>query len=41
DGGTESIGELRLLRDGPAKCEDECSGLSYESPDDGSDVVGG
>ncbi|GKG37618.1 hypothetical protein Tco_0456841, partial [Tanacetum coccineum] len=29
------------LRDGLAKCEDKCMGLSDESPDDDSDVVGG
>ncbi|GKG51882.1 hypothetical protein Tco_0544520, partial [Tanacetum coccineum] len=38
DDGTESTGDLHLLRDGPAECEDECSGLSNESPDDDSDV---
>ncbi|GJW05895.1 hypothetical protein Tco_1568318 [Tanacetum coccineum] len=41
DDGTESTGDLHLLRDGLAECEDECSGLSDESPDDDSDVVGG
>ncbi|GJT20230.1 hypothetical protein Tco_0878936 [Tanacetum coccineum] len=41
DDGTESTGDLHLLRDGPAECEDECRGLSDESPDDDSDVVGG
>ncbi|GJU36675.1 hypothetical protein Tco_1185029 [Tanacetum coccineum] len=41
DDGTESTGDLYLLRDGPAECEDECSGLSDESHDDDSDVVGG
>ncbi|GJZ79104.1 hypothetical protein Tco_0643941 [Tanacetum coccineum] len=38
---TESTGDLHLLRDGPAECEDKCIGLSGESPDDDSDVVGG
>ncbi|GJS32100.1 reverse transcriptase domain-containing protein [Tanacetum coccineum] len=32
---------LYLLRDGLAECEDECRGLSDESPKDDSDVVGG
>ncbi|GKG55421.1 hypothetical protein Tco_0572061, partial [Tanacetum coccineum] len=41
DNGTESTGDLHLLRDGPAECEDKCMGLSDESPDDESDVVGG
>ncbi|GKG50237.1 hypothetical protein Tco_0521337, partial [Tanacetum coccineum] len=41
DDGTESAKDLHHLRDSPAKCEDECSGLSDESPDDDSDVVGG
>ncbi|GKF15434.1 hypothetical protein Tco_0056896 [Tanacetum coccineum] len=40
DNGIESIGDLHLLRDSPAKCEDECNGLSDESLDDDSDVVG-
>ncbi|GKF21626.1 hypothetical protein Tco_0070264, partial [Tanacetum coccineum] len=41
DNGTESTGDLHLLRDSLAKCEDKCMGLSDESPDDDSDVVGG
>ncbi|GKG28861.1 hypothetical protein Tco_0416226, partial [Tanacetum coccineum] len=41
DNGTELTGDLHLLRDGPAECEDKCMGLSDESPDDDSDVVGG
>ncbi|GKD78059.1 hypothetical protein Tco_1340680, partial [Tanacetum coccineum] len=41
DDGTELIGDLHLLRDGPAEYEDECRGLFDESPDDDSDVVGG
>ncbi|GKG19019.1 hypothetical protein Tco_0376118, partial [Tanacetum coccineum] len=41
DDGTESIRDLHLLRYGPAECEDECRGLSDESPNDDSDVVGG
>ncbi|GKG52384.1 hypothetical protein Tco_0547259, partial [Tanacetum coccineum] len=41
DNGAESTGDLHLLRDGPAECEDKCMGLSDESPDDDSDVVGG
>ncbi|GJT46644.1 hypothetical protein Tco_0955359 [Tanacetum coccineum] len=41
DDGTESTGDLHLLRDGPTECEDECRGLSDESPNDDSDVVGG
>ncbi|GJX68016.1 hypothetical protein Tco_0303743 [Tanacetum coccineum] len=41
DDGIESTRDLHLLRDGPAECEDEWSGLSDESPDDDSDVVGG
>ncbi|GKF86159.1 hypothetical protein Tco_0253986, partial [Tanacetum coccineum] len=41
DDGTESTGDLHLLRNGPAECEDECRGLSDESPDDDSDVVSG
>ncbi|GJW52794.1 hypothetical protein Tco_0096879 [Tanacetum coccineum] len=41
DDGTESTGDLHLLRDGPTECKDECSGLSDKSPDDDSDVVGG
>ncbi|GKG44100.1 hypothetical protein Tco_0483193, partial [Tanacetum coccineum] len=40
DNGTESIRDLHFLRDGPAECEDECRGLSDESPDEDSDVVG-
>ncbi|GKC36576.1 hypothetical protein Tco_1048960, partial [Tanacetum coccineum] len=39
DDGTESTEDLHLLRDGLAECEDECRGLSNESPDDDSDVV--
>ncbi|GKB80381.1 hypothetical protein Tco_0947276 [Tanacetum coccineum] len=41
DNGTESTRDLHLLRDGLAECEDECRGLSDESPVDDSDVVGG
>ncbi|GKF75121.1 hypothetical protein Tco_0224565, partial [Tanacetum coccineum] len=41
DDGTESTGDLHLLQDGPAEREDECRGLSDESPEDESDVVGG
>ncbi|GKG31713.1 hypothetical protein Tco_0426663, partial [Tanacetum coccineum] len=41
DDGTELTGDLHLLRDGLEECEDECSCLSDESPDDDSDVVGG
>ncbi|GKD73812.1 hypothetical protein Tco_1332094 [Tanacetum coccineum] len=39
--GTESTGDLHLLRDGLAECEDECRGLSDESPDDDFNVVSG
>ncbi|GJY86183.1 hypothetical protein Tco_0500209, partial [Tanacetum coccineum] len=41
DDGTESTGDLHLLRDGPTECEDKCRGLSDESPDDDSDAFGG
>ncbi|GJU66152.1 hypothetical protein Tco_1252411 [Tanacetum coccineum] len=41
DDSTESPRDLHLLRDGPAECEDQCRGLSDESPDDDFDVVGG
>ncbi|GKB30298.1 hypothetical protein Tco_0869699 [Tanacetum coccineum] len=41
DDGTESTEDLHLLQDGPAECEDKCRGLSDESPNDDSDVVGG
>ncbi|GKG59000.1 hypothetical protein Tco_0602709, partial [Tanacetum coccineum] len=40
DDSIESTEHLHLLRDGLTKCEDKCSGLSDESPDDDSDVVG-
>ncbi|GKF00885.1 hypothetical protein Tco_0027808 [Tanacetum coccineum] len=41
DNDTESTRDLHLLRDGLAECKDKCMGLSDESPDDKSDVVGG
>ncbi|GKG30831.1 hypothetical protein Tco_0423319, partial [Tanacetum coccineum] len=41
DNGTESTGDLHLLRKGLAECEDECRGLSDEFPNDDSDVVSG
>nr|GEY66746.1 hypothetical protein [Tanacetum cinerariifolium] len=41
DDGTKSVGDLHLLRDDPAEYKDEFSGLSDESHDDDTDVVGG
>ncbi|GKD26055.1 hypothetical protein Tco_1232269 [Tanacetum coccineum] len=41
DDGTESTRDLHLLQDSLAEFEDECRGLSDESPKDNSDVVGG